>query len=180
MLTLTIEEDEYFDESESRFVPIPGVVLHLEHSLRAVSEWESKWCKSFINTAQKTMEETYDYIRCMTIGKKFDPLVYKRLSKAQLEEVTKYIQQPMTATTINRRNHRGNVGKKITSELIYCWMTQFSIPFECDTWHLNRLLMLIEVCGAETQPQKKMNQRDVLAQQRALNAARQKKFNTRG
>ena len=45
-----------------------GAVVQLEHSLISVSKWESKWKKSFLNTAQKSVEETIDYVRCMTIG----------------------------------------------------------------------------------------------------------------
>lgn len=36
------------------------------------------------------------------------------------------------------------------------------------------------LCSAKTGPQKKMSQKDIFAQNRALNAARRKRGNTRG
>ena len=73
-------------------------------------------------------------------------------------------------------------GKKqiITSELIYYWMTALNIPFECQRWHLNRLMTLIEVAGIKNQPAKKMSKKDIAAQNRSLNAARRAKMNSRG
>ena len=41
-------------------------------------------------------------------------------------------------------------------------------------------MTLINVCSAKTGPQKKMSQKDIFAQNRALNAARRKRGNTRG
>ena len=68
----------------------------------------------------------------------------------------------------------------MTAEIIYYWMISHQIPFESQKWHLNRLMTLINVCSAKTGPQKKMSQKDIFAQNRALNAARRKRGNTRG
>lgn len=73
----------------------------------------------------------------------------------------------------------------ITSELIYYWMVSYRIPFECQKWHLNRLLTLIRICNVEEAKQSgkhggKMSKRDILSQNRALNAARRQKYNTKG
>lgn len=48
-----------------------------------------------------TIEETIDYIRCMTLTQNVDPNVYKAITPSNLKTVTEYIDDPMTATTIN-------------------------------------------------------------------------------
>ncbi len=72
----------------------------------------------------------------------------------------------------------------ITSELIYYWMISFQIPFECQKWHLNRLLTLIRICNIKEKEQNgkggKMSKRDILAQNNALNAARRMRMKSRG
>jgi hypothetical protein len=85
----------------------------------------------------------------------------------------------MTATKISnqKKSHSREV---ITSELIYYWMVALQIPFECQKWHINRLLALIEVCNIKNTPPKKMSKRDIMARNKSLNAARRKAHNTRG
>lgn len=69
MLEIIIPKQEYFDESCGEFVYVPEQHLTLEHSLVSLSKWESKWHKPFIQEESKTMEESLDYIRCMTVNK---------------------------------------------------------------------------------------------------------------
>ena len=68
----------------------------------------------------------------------------------------------------------------ITAEIIYYWMIELGIPFECQKWHLNRLLTLVNVCSIKQAPAKKMSRRDAMAQQSQLNAARRAKYKSRG
>ena len=86
----------------------------------------------------------------------------------------------MTATTINNRKNKPHSREIITSEIIYYWMIQSGIPMECQKWHLNRLLTLIEVCSIKGQKGEKMSNKEILSSNAALNAARRKKFNTKG
>ena len=175
--------DEGWDEEKQEFVEPKVQTLQLEHSLVSLSKWESKWHKPFLTQDNKTLEETVDYIRCMTITQNIQPSVYNKVTDDIIRQVNKYIENPMTATWFN--NGRINGGKRnskqITSELIYYWMTALNIPFECQKWHLNRLLTLIQICEVENnQPNNKMSKREIKNSNRALNEARRKKYNTKG
>lgn len=179
MLSLIIPDCEVYDPVTNRFAPVKGRTIQLEHSLVSVSKWESKWKKAFISEKGRTREETVDYIRCMTITQNVDPKVYLGITRKNIEQVEAYINDSMTATTFKNLNRRGS-GGVVTSEIIYYWMVSLQIPFECQKWHLNRLLTLIRVCDEKSQPGKKMSQRDIAKQNRALNAARRRRTGSRG
>lgn len=180
MLRITIPETEIYNEKTNEFIPIKEQTLQLEHSLVSLSKWESKWCKPFISTKDKTDEETIDYVRCMTMTQNVNPNVYLGLSSENIKQVNDYIAAPMTATTIHDRSP-GRVNKEtITSEILYYRMLEFGIPFECQKWHLNRLITLIKVCDIKNGPQQKMPMSEVMRQQAAINAANRKRFNSKG
>lgn len=180
MLTLRIEPMEMFDNRKQEFITTRGAEIVLEHSLVSLSKWESKWCKPFLSTDKKTTAETIDYIRCMTITQKVNPDVYLFLSDEHIDEVKRYIDAPMTATTINRTEGSPRKKAVITSEVIYYQMIALNIPFECQKWHLNRLLTLINVVDIKNSPPKKMGRGTVLRNNAALNEARKRKLKTRG
>lgn len=173
---------EKFDETKNEFIPImtKEQTLQLEHSLVSLSKWEAKWRKPFLSNKKWTAEESIDYIRCMTLTQNVDPNVYRAFTPQLLAEVFGYIDASMTATIFPKRGSRATTSEYVTSELIYYWMVSYQIPFECQKWHLSRLLTLINVCNVKNAPQKKMSRREIMAQNRALNAARRKKLNTRG
>lgn len=116
----------------------------------------------------------------MTITQNVDPNIYYFLSKKNIDAINKYISSPMTATTFSSMERGGANREKVTSELIYYWMVAFNIPFECQKWHLNRLITLIKICNIKNSPTKKKSQREIMASNAALNAARKKKYNTHG
>lgn len=182
MLEITVPEHEFYDEYKEEFFTIKEQTLVMEHSLVSISKWEAKWKKPYMSS-EKTPEEALDYIRCMTVSpKKVNPLVYRALTQENADAIEAYINDPMTATTINVNGHR-KVGRKetITSELVYYWMTAQNVPIEFEKWHINRLLTLLEVCAIKNDPNpKKMSRSAVGKQNRALNAARRAKYNTRG
>lgn len=183
MLRITIPATELWDENKEEFITIKEQTLQLEHSLVSLSKWESKWCKPFLSKDIKTEEETLDYIRCMTITQNVDPDVYNFIPNNIREEIKKYIEAPMTATWFSDdKNSKGGKGnsEQITSELVYYWMIAQNIPFECEKWHLNRLLTLIKVCNVKNQPPKKMGKKALMSRNAALNAARRKQLNTKG
>ena len=180
MLRLKIAPTEMWDERKQEFVQTGERELMLEHSLVSLAKWESKWQKPFLDQKPKTGDEMLDYVRCMTITQNVSPETYSRLTAGNMAEIEQYISLPMTATTFPAEHHGNRNGEKTTAELIYYWMVALHIPFECEKWHLNRLLALIRVCNLKNQPARKKSQRAILQENRALNAARRQRLKTRG
>lgn len=180
MLRITVPADELWDENVGEFIPVKEQTLQLEHSLVSLSKWESKWCKAFFSKEDKSREETLDYIKCMTLTQNVKPEVYLGLTRENIDEINKYIAAPMTATVFSDNAMRKHSREIITSELIYYWMIALNIPFECQKWHLNRLLTLIRVCEIKNTPPKKMSRGEIIRRNSALNAARRRSMNTRG
>ena len=183
MLKITIPAcAEQYDEVNNSFLPATKEkTLSLEHSLVSLSKWEAKWHKAYLSKEPKTTEEFIDYVRCMTLTQNVDPKVYSALSVMPqlLAKVSAYIDESMTATTFPKGNKPPS-REIITSEIIYYWMVSYNIPFECQKWHLSRLLTLINVCNVKNAPQKKMSRKELMSRNRALNAARRKRLNTKG
>lgn len=181
MLRLTIQlSPEGWDEKKEEFVEAKTQTLQLEHSLVSLSKWESKWCKPFLSTTDKTAEEILDYIKFMTLTQNVDPEVYSHFSTENFEQINKYINAPMTATTFSEDKNGKRNREIITAELIYYWMIALNIPFECRKWHLNQLLTLVRVCNIKNQPPKKRSKRDTAKSYAAMNAARRQQLNTKG
>ena len=180
MLTIKIPDTEYYNEETSQFVSVKARTIDLEHSLVSLSKWESKWCKPFLGKDQKTNEEIIDYIRCMIIDRNVPGNILYALNKEQEKQIVEYIDEKMTATTFSDVSSASKSREVITSEIIYYWMISLNIPFECQKWHLNRLLTLINVCSIKNTPPKKMGRNSVLSRNRQLNAARKQQLNKRG
>lgn len=181
--TIEVPPCKYWDGKREVFFTYPEktVVFQIEHSLISISKWESKWKKAFLaKTNQRTKEEMLDYIRCMTITQNVDPNIYYFLPENVVKEITDYIADTMTATTFGGNNQEKSSKDVITSELIYYWMTAFQIPFECEKWHLNRLMTLIRICSIKNAPQKKMGPNEIRARNRQLNAERRRAMHSRG
>lgn len=177
MLQIVLPEIDGWNESLEEFLTIPEVTLRLEHSLVALSKWESKYCKPFLDDVDRTSEEMLFYIECMSLDP-IDSLTLRRLTHDDQKRINEYITHPHTATTVHSyitpaEKHGGF--EFITSELIYGWMVQARIPFECERWHLNRLITLIRTVQILNDPKpKKRPMRDVIAERNALNARRRR------
>lgn len=183
MLKLTVPGYEYYDAKTNTFGHTKTTTLQLEHSLVSLSKWEEKWQKPFLGKDQKTMEQCIDYVRCMTITQNVDPLVYNGLTNENFETVNKYIEAPMTATWFSEKDKKQFNREVITAEIIYYWMIALNIPFECQKWHLNKLLTLVRVCNIKNTPPKKRGKganRTMLDQRTALNRARREQLHTKG
>ena len=180
MLKLKISSKELWDENKQEFIEVPECEIQLEHSLVSLSKWESKWHKSFLKeNLNGSTEEGLDYIRCMTTTQNVNPNVYKYLTQEEINKISEYINDPMTATTFTE-NSTGKSNESVTSELIYYWMITYNIPSEYQKWHLNRLITLIRICQIKNTPSKKMSRNDVINKYAALNAARRKQLKSRG
>lgn len=178
MLEVFVKGCEQYDENKNIFVSIKDQTLKLEHSLLSISKWESKWHKPFINKENKSTEEVIDYIKCMTINTVNDD-IYRCINDSAFRIVNNYISDPMTATTFNDINDRPS-REIITSEIIYYWMITYNIPFECEKWHLNKLLTLIKVCNNKNNPDKKMSRSEVIRRNKELNNKRRMAMNSKG
>lgn len=180
MLQLKIPDIELYDELNNRFITRKGTVLTMEHSLLSLAKWESKWHIPFLTENDLTVDQTIDYYRCMTITKNVNPDVYKNITNDISKEINKYIDDPMTATWFNNVSNNQTDKTVITAEIIYYQMISLGIPFECEKWHLNRLLTLIRVVSLKNSPPKKMSRDEIMAQQVRLNEERKTKLNTKG
>ena len=180
MLQLTVILEEVYDESTQTFDYKEKHIV-LEHSLVSLSKWESKHEKSFLRTIEKGIseEEFLDYIRCMTITQNVGEEVYDRLSDKNISDILAYINAPMTATTVNSKPSPGTQKEVLTAEVIYYYMFSLNIPLECQKWHLNRLITLIEVFGAKGDT-KKMGKQEIYRQNAELNKARRKALHSKG
>lgn len=183
MLEISVEVvPELWNEETQEFIPAKEQKLQLEHSLVSLSKWESKWCKAFLSKEPKTTEQTIDYIKCMTLTKNVDPDIYNNLSNSNITEINRYIESPMTASVVPDIDQKSGVKDTPTAEIIYYWMIALQIPFECQRWHLNRLLSLIKVCNYKNQPENKrrMSNKELMSRNAALNEARRLKHNSKG
>jgi hypothetical protein len=180
VLTLKISLVDGFDESTSEFVSAEDCYLQIEHSLVSLSKWEAKWEKAFLGFNDKTDEQTLDYIRMMIIGEPPSQEVFDRFSEQNYLDINAYINAKMSAAWFNETGPKNNTGEVVTSDLIYYWMIALGIPFECQHWHLNRLLTLVRVCNLKNAPEKKMSPAEIAARNRELNAQRRAEMKTRG
>ena len=176
---ITIPEMEHYDQEQNLFFTTKECTITIEHSLVSLSKWESIFHKPFISKEKKTIPEWREYIKCMTITQNVDPSVYDAIPISVINEVLDYIDEPMTATWF-KESSRPPSRRVITAELLYYYMIAQNIPFECQKWHLNRLITLIRVCGEENAPSKKMGKSDMLKQRNALNNARRAKLRSKG
>lgn len=185
MLYIHIPEIEFYDSVTEEFGYFKAQDIALEHSLLSIAKWEAKWHKPYLSEEDKTPEEAIDYIRCMTLTQNVNPEIYNYLNQDIVNQIVAYIEDPMTATWFGSRKTKGpsrpirRNREIMTAEVIYYYMIQLQIPFECQKWHLNRLLTLIRVCSEKNNP-KQMGRQDLLAQQRLLNAQRRARLNTKG
>lgn len=181
MLTIVVPASEVYNEITNEFSYINETTIRLEHSLVSISKWEAKWKTPFLGQEKKTREQIYDYIKFMTISQNVPDAVYSCMTQENFKAIGNYIEDSMTATWFSDMSNKGSSREIITSEKIYFWMTAYNIPFECQKWHLNRLLTLIKICSIEnSKDSNKMSKTAIMRQNASLNRARRSKYKSKG
>ena len=179
MLKLILPEQEFYNEQKKEFFLLEEVELRLEHSLLSLSKWESFFEKSFLGTKEKTDQETLYYVWFMLLDE-HDVEILDRLTHKHISEINQYINSPQSATVFGEMPNRPGRNEVITAELIYYWMVAFTIPFECESWHLNRLFSLIKICNIKNGKPQKRSKADIAKQYQSLNAQRKAQLGTTG
>lgn len=180
MFKLHLPATERFDEINSKFVIRAETDLELEHSLLSVSKWEEHYEKPFLTETEKSEDEELFYILCMDVKGNLTEELVRTLSRDELDAIKRYISASHTATTFTRHQKEPGGHRDImTSEVIYYTMIALEIPFECESWNLNRLFTLIRVCSIKNNP-KKMGMKDLMKSNASLNAARRAAMGSRG
>ena len=181
MLEIRIDGKEFWNQEKEEFVNTKGITLRLEHSLISISKWEAKYKRPFLSDGPKTLQETYDYIAFMSLDRNVSMTELEGITEEDYKKILDYIHDPMTATKIsNNAKNKLNSNYVLTSEEIYYDMTALNIPFECEKWHLNRLLTLIQIASIKNEPPKKMSKGEIYRQNAELNRARRAKYHSRG
>lgn len=180
MLTITVPGIEFFDDMNQVFINSDDFVIDLEHSLVSLSKWESIYEKPFLSSEDKTTDETMGYIRAMVLTSNLPEGVLDRLSNENMKDINAYIEAKRSATWFSDDPNAPRSREIITSELIYYWMVAFTIPLECEHWHLNRLFTLIKVCNMKNSKPKPMSRNDIATRNRELNARRRAQLGTTG
>jgi hypothetical protein len=180
MLTINVVLSEGLDETTNEFVTLESFTLQLEHSLSSLSKWESFYEKPFLSDEKKTPPEAMAYIKYMTLTPDVPDDVFNSLSQKDIDTINDYMNAKMTATWFSERAKKTHDRQIITAEIVFYWMVGLSIPFECQDWHLNRLLTLVRVINEKNAPTKKMGKTEALQEQRRINEQRRAQYGTRG
>lgn len=188
MLELYIPAQELMKEDKAgnvTFIDVPPANLRLEHSLVSLAKWERKWNIPFLSQENLTVEQTIDYIRCMTITQNVSPEAYLGITNEMIMEVKRYIDLPMTAAWFNEVQDAKISKEAMTAESFYYFMIELNIPIEFQKWHLNSLLALIKFINvkheqADPKSKKKRSPAETMAYYDRINEERRKKHNSKG
>ena len=129
--------------------------VRLEHCLLAMSKWETKYQRSFLNENPRTSEEVEYYVRCMALDD-VEPYIFSAFSSQDYDAIQAYIGASHTATTFQSYGPlRPSKMHVVTTEVIYYMMIIRGIPFNAETWPIDRLMTLLKVYDIESNYGKK-------------------------
>lgn len=155
------------------------VEVEFEHSLLALSKWESKHQTPFLSSAPKEQLQLFEYFECMIVTPGVDPNIVYAIAPEDLVLLEQYLEYKPTASSVPRTQVRNN-NEITTSELIYYWMVALKIPFVAESWNIHRLLMLVEIANFKQQPAKKQSTAEAVSKWKEQNAKNKARFGTDG
>ena len=157
------------------------VVLKFEHSLLSLSKWESKYKKAFLTNATKTPTELIDYYQMMLVSPEDETDLVLLMDPEQMDELTRYMNDTRTASSVPDDGKKQVNQEIVTSELIYYWLSALRIQFHpTETWHLSRIMMLVQIAGYKQQPEKKRRPKEIWTDWIQENERRKKMLGTNG
>lgn len=157
-----------------------GKEIKMEHSLVAISNWESVFKVPFLTRKEFKGAEFLFYLESMCIDCSLTSEDIIALSKNPdyISLINDYMNDTRTATYVKNLGNKSSI--TMTSEVIYAYMAILGIDFCTDTWHIQRLLKLIEVISELTGEKKKMSQEEIMQEKIRLNQERREKYNSKG
>lgn len=164
-------------------IDLEGTRLEFEHSLVSLSKWESIHEKPFFawkKDDQRTHDEMVSYFEQMLVEPAGRTDLISKLTPEDHMTLVTYINTSCTATVVREVQNKPGPKENVTSELVYYWMISLNIPFEAETWHLNRLMTLIRICGVKGGKPQKQPASTVASKYRELNEQRKKQMGTSG
>lgn len=180
MITVYIDQIEYYDEDTNEFKLFSSKTVNFEYSLKAVAQWEEKWKVPFLSTKMNKLDERLiDLYKYMSEEKNLDS---EYITEELASKLSQYISDPRTATTFSSQNGNktSEKGKVYTSDELYALMFMNQVPIEFENRNLNTLLLILKIISIYNSPPKKMSSSDVKRQNTEINAARRLEHNTRG
>lgn len=181
VITINLGTIEYYDDEADRFIYDEGGTVRFEYSLKAIYNWEGKWCKPFLK-GKLTDLETIDFYMMMAL----DPIEERFLTGEVMNILAEYITKSHTATTFSTPDNGQNgnsiasKGKIYTSEELYALMFSAGVPLDFENRNLNRLLVILRIISSYNNPPKKMSKQDILKQNHELNRQRRAQLKSKG
>lgn len=150
----------------------------MEHSLKAIAEWEALTCKPYFNPTEKKKsgDDIWLYLNCMVLDEV--ELNSTNVGVEQMEQVQNYLSKSQTATTI--KSSGKNDKRIVTSEQLYATMIKAGISKDYETWNIDRLMTLMAVIADMFEEKKPMTQQEIYEQNMKLNEERRRKLNSKG
>lgn len=178
ILSIEVPSLEFVDNRNKVIKVESKGIYTLQHSLKAIAEWEANYATSFFNdTTNMTNDQVVKYIQCMAVGESIPTAL---IDNSIVEIVIEYMNEKHTATLITRlTKNKPNSRGFMTSEQIYANMISGSIPLECESWNLERLFKLMEIINISNNKDDKMTDQEALDLQKALATKRREEIEAR-
>lgn len=184
MIEETIVGIELFNHETQEIIPAPKTrTIRLEHSLISISKWEEQTKRRFLSqiSGPQTKDDWIKYMQCMSLDGPIDPLLLNCMTQEQFNRIVEYIKDNKTATTGLKKKKGNGKDKELSSELIYCYMAEYRLPWYSEKWHLSRLLTMIQAADdLHDTGSSKMNTKEVMNHYARLNEMNRRRFHSKG